>query len=118
MITVKMNRNPDGRISHFRMTGHADSGPYGYDLVCAGVSAVAFGALNAIEALSGVKMKVRRSEAGGFLDCVCPAHPETQNQEKAQLILEAMLVSLRTIEKSYGQYIQIIDKGGADHAET
>lgn len=30
----------------FTCQGHADSAKYGYDLVCAGVSAIIFGALN------------------------------------------------------------------------
>ncbi|RYL93885.1 ribosomal-processing cysteine protease Prp [Sporolactobacillus sp. THM7-4] len=118
MISLTVDRDSDGRISHFKMTGHADSGPYGYDLVCAGVSAVSFGALNAVEVLAGIKMNVRQSDQGGYLECSCPKNTGTGSLEKAQLILEAMLVSMQTIEKSYGQYIKIIDKGGTDHVET
>lgn len=118
MITLSVDRSGDGRIVHFCMEGHADSGPHGYDLVCAAASAVSFGALNAIECLSGVKMAVHGAKEGGFLDCTFPQTASPESRDKAQLILEAMLVALRTIEHSYSAYIQIIDKGGADDAET
>lgn len=118
MITLIVDRNHDGRISAFKMTGHAGSGPYGYDLVCAGASAVSFGALNAVESLAGIRLDVRQSEKGGFLECICPETADTGARDKSQLILEAMLVSMRTIEESYGNYIKIYDEGGVDHVET
>lgn len=119
MITLKVCRDTAGRIENFTMRGHAGSGPYGFDLVCAGASAVIFGALNAVESLTGVRPNIRQASDGGFLQCLLPGDGGvTDDEKKAQLILEAMLVSMRTIEESYGKYIKIIDKGGADHAET
>lgn len=109
MIKVDVNRNRKGQITRFTLTGHAGSGPHGFDLVCAGVSAVSFGTLNAVEALAGVSFNIRQREGGGFLDCLCPDDLPESRQEKVQLLLEAMLVSLRTIEMSYGQYIKIND---------
>lgn len=117
MITLTVDRNLKREITAFKMTGHAGSGPYGYDLVCAAVSAVSFGALNAVESLTGARMKVTQAEAGGFLECICP-ETTTDAWDKMQLILEAMLVSMQTIETSYGNYIKIYDEGGVDHVET
>ena len=48
-ITVDLNQRND--IVSLQITGHADSAPYGKDLVCAGVSAVAITGLNAIDEL-------------------------------------------------------------------
>ncbi|MFX3615947.1 MAG: ribosomal-processing cysteine protease Prp [Sporolactobacillus sp.] len=115
MITLKVSRSAVGQITRFQMTGHAESGPYGYDLVCAGASAVAFGSLNALEQLTKSHPDVKQKAAGGFLEC-CFSDTLGADQDKAQLILEAMLISMRTIERSYGKYLRIIDKGGVDLA--
>ncbi|MEG9461916.1 MAG: ribosomal-processing cysteine protease Prp, partial [Bacillus amyloliquefaciens] len=45
--TIRRSRN-DGGILSFEMTGHADFAEHGRDLVCAGVTAVVFGAVNAV----------------------------------------------------------------------
>ena len=52
MIKVTINRTESGLIQSFTMSGHADFAEHGQDIVCAGVSAVSFGAVNAIMALN------------------------------------------------------------------
>ncbi|MET1247489.1 ribosomal-processing cysteine protease Prp [Sporolactobacillus sp. STCC-11] len=109
MVVLTVQRDHYGKISAFKLTGHADSAPHGQDLVCAAVSAVAFGAVNAVESLAKLKMDVRQKDNGGYLECGISDCPVGANLEKAQLILEAMFISMRTIEKSYGQYIRVSD---------
>jgi Predicted ribosomal protein len=118
MISLNVTRDAGGKISGFVMKGHADSGPHGSDIVCAGASAVSFGALNAIEQLTSVVPDVRQTPDGGWLSCRLPADDGTGNGDKARLILEAMLVSMQTIELSYSQYIHIYDKGGSSHVNA
>jgi uncharacterized protein YsxB (DUF464 family) len=90
------------------MSGHADSGPYGHDLVCAGASAVSFGSVNAIAALCGVELDIEMEE-GGFLRCYVPNGLDDVTYEKVQILLEGMLVSLQSIAEEYSSYIQIND---------
>ncbi len=40
MIRAQFTLDSNQRITSFKMTGHADSGPYGQDIVCAAVSAL------------------------------------------------------------------------------
>ncbi|QAA22919.1 ribosomal-processing cysteine protease Prp [Sporolactobacillus terrae] len=108
MVNLTIHRDPHGQIVAFNLTGHADSGPYGSDLVCAAVSAVAFGSVNAVESLANLQLDVRQKDSG-YLECAIPDYAAGSDLEKAQLILEAMLISMRTIEQSYGQYIRISD---------
>ncbi|HEU5139720.1 MAG TPA: ribosomal-processing cysteine protease Prp [Bacillales bacterium] len=109
MITVKVKREQE-RIVSFSLRGHADAGPYGHDLVCAGVSAVSIGTENAVHALCGVRLKVEQDEkAGGFLECTVPEDLEDETDEKVQLLLEGMVVSLEAIVLEYDQYIQFTD---------
>ncbi|NSL50148.1 ribosomal-processing cysteine protease Prp [Calidifontibacillus erzurumensis] len=110
MIKVIIERHDDHSIRSFEISGHAGSGPYGHDLVCAGVSAVSFGTVNAIYALCQTKLVIEQGKNGGFLRCVVPDDLDQATNEKVQLLLEGMLVSLRTIENDYGKYIQIMEK--------
>lgn len=101
-----INEQSSGRISSFEMTGHADFAEHGKDLVCAGASAVSFGAVNAIIALTGITPDIDMG-SDGYLKVVLP---ETEKDTEIQLIVRAMIVSLQTIEQDYGQHINLIFK--------
>ncbi|ARK31581.1 ribosomal-processing cysteine protease Prp [Halalkalibacter krulwichiae] len=112
MITVDITRNDDQKIVSFTMSGHAGSGPYGHDLVCAGASAVSFGSVNAIAALCGVELDIEMEDDGGFLRCYVPNDLDEVTFEKVQLLLEGMLVSLQSIAEEYSRNIQVNDTIG------
>ena len=107
MITVQIERNEERHINSFEMSGHADFGPHGQDLVCAGASAITFGAINAVAKLCQVKPDIDMEDDGGFLRCTIPAGIDVQTYEKVQLLFEGMLVALRSIEAEYGKHIKI-----------
>lgn len=106
MITVKVRKKRED-ISQILVSGHADSGPYGYDLVCAGVSAVTFGAVNAVYRLTDLKLTIEQRDDGGYLNISFPKNVKKDQWEAAQLLLKGMIVSLETIENQYGEHIQI-----------
>jgi len=108
MIKVDVYRRSK-QIHAFRISGHANSGPYGYDLVCAGVSAVSFGAVNAVIKLCKVDLKIDQAGDGGYLYIEIPSSLPDEKAKDTQLIFEAMLVSLQTIERDYRKFIQIKD---------
>ncbi|MFS0780764.1 ribosomal-processing cysteine protease Prp [Bacillus sp. 1P06AnD] len=107
MITVKIDYTHDGMISSFTMSGHADFAKRGQDIVCAGASAVSFGTVNSILSLTDVKPILDTKGNGGYLHCEIPADLSADSQEKVQLLLEAMRVSLQTIERDYGKHIKV-----------
>ena len=88
------------------MSGHADFAEHGQDLVCAGASAVSFGAVNAIMELTGIEPEIEQGSSG-FLKVVFPAGLDEKTDEQVQLLVRGMIVSLKTIEHDYGQYIKI-----------
>ncbi|WP_368652197.1 ribosomal-processing cysteine protease Prp [Ornithinibacillus sp. 4-3] len=106
MITVKLFKN-NNDITAFEISGHANSGPYGYDLVCAGVSAVSFGAVNAIIELCQIEPIIEQGREGGYLHVTLPIQLEKEEHVNTQLILRTMIISLETIEREYKQFIQI-----------
>lgn len=106
-ITIDRSRSShnSGRIDSFHVEGHADFAEHGNDIVCAGVSTVTFGTVNAIEALTGVHADVDMSE--GSLHVVLPEVIDSAKQNQVQMLLESMVTMLDTMEKSYGDHITI-----------
>lgn len=107
MIKVNVSRNHKDSITAFELSGHAESGPKGHDLVCAAVSAVSFGAVNAVMKLCEFEPVVKQGGEGGYLKVELPDNLSSHIDTKAQWLLEGMIVSLETIERDYGQYITI-----------
>ncbi|MGG3453066.1 hypothetical protein D3C76_92650 [compost metagenome] len=107
MIIVSILRRKDNGITGFEVEGHAGYAKAGEDIVCAGVSAVTVGTVNSIEALTGIVMDSRMKN--GFLSADLPATARTEAEEQAQLLLASLVVMLKSIEESYGKYIQIQD---------
>lgn len=109
MITVTVRQNEKKEIRSFTVEGHANFAKKGSDIVCAGVSAITFGSVNAVEVLTGTVLKITEGGEGGFLHCEVPKLPK-QTEEKVQLLLKGMLVALETIERDYSDYITITFK--------
>ncbi|HLR22176.1 MAG TPA: ribosomal-processing cysteine protease Prp [Pseudogracilibacillus sp.] len=104
MIDVIIFKNNE-TIKAFEISGHADSGPYGYDLVCAAVSAISFGSVNALMEIGNINPKIEQGDDGGYLYVELP--DESTSIQTIQTILKAMVVSLKTIEQEYHEFIQI-----------
>ena len=109
MIRITIYRTESGKFKSFEMNGHALFADRGKDIVCAGVSAVSVGAINAVHELTGVTPDLEH-RADGLLRCVVPEELPEDIHEKVQLIFEAMVISLRSIEEEYGKHIKITFK--------
>lgn len=108
MIHVHIEReSPDRRICGFRVEGHAEYDEAGRDIVCAGVSAVTVGTVNAVEALTGMEPPARMVK--GWLSAEFPRLRNKEAEDRMQVILESMIVMLKTMEQSYAEYIAVDD---------
>ncbi|WP_326230546.1 ribosomal-processing cysteine protease Prp [Bacillus halotolerans] len=94
-----------GKIMSYRSEGHANYDGHGKDIVCAGVSTVTFGTVNSIEALLGIVPEHTIHE--GFLKIDIPEQIEPKTFEQVQLLLESMVVMLKSIQESYGEFLTI-----------
>lgn len=108
MTTITIERLHDGRICSFTISGHAFFSDIGTDIVCAGISAVSIGTVNALEAICNIDAEsfTEIDTKQGYLKYQLPDLSEDEMQ-KAQLILEAMIVSLQSIAASYGDFVTI-----------
>jgi uncharacterized protein len=107
MIRVSIERESSGRIRQFHVEGHAFYDEPGKDIVCAGVSAVTVGTVNAVEALLAIELKARMKH--GMLKVEIPDSGAADTEDKVQLLLESMVVMLQSIAQSYGEYIALQD---------
>lgn len=110
MIQATIYRKPNKQIYAFELSGHAKSGPHGHDLVCAAVSAISFGSVNAVIKLCEIEPTIEQGGEGGYLYVEIPKQLDDSTQKAAGLLLEGMFISLETVERDYGQYIRIAEK--------
>jgi uncharacterized protein YsxB (DUF464 family) len=107
MIQVTIEQDQSEQIRSFEMKGHAEFAKSGKDLVCAAASAVSFGAVNAIMSLTKITPDIKQGQDGGFLKVSFPQNLDPKTNEQVQLLVQAMIVSLQTIEQDYAQHIKI-----------
>lgn len=104
MIEAIFRRDRRG-ISAFAIRGHADLAPRGEDVVCAAVSALAQATLIGLEEVVRVSAEVE--VADGWLRCRLPGGLAPAQHREAQVLLETLLLSLRSIEEGYGDAITV-----------
>lgn len=113
MVTVKIYRDRDNRITKFQVSGHAGFDREGRDIVCAGVSMVAQTAV--VGLINHLHQQPRFDKEKGRLECELPSGLKVEEQEKAQVILTTMEAGIMALEASYPGYVKVIrQQGGVD----
>ncbi len=98
----------DNKIEGFVLSGHAESGPAGHDLVCAASSALAIGTTNNLYRLLSIEPRVNLNEdEGGFLELYLPLNLAEKQGEHAQVLLESLYYSLLDVQEAHGEYISV-----------
>ncbi len=86
-------------MTHLEVTGHSGSAEKGKDLICAAVSGIMFGLLNALDELTDVK-KLSVKDNLIQIDVDKPS-------DKSDLLLSAGLIQLKTVWQSNKDFIEI-----------
>lgn len=107
MITVTIYSDENRKSYGFEISGHALSDVYGRDLVCAGASAVSFGAVNAIHHITGIQPQIEQGAEGGYLSVKLPNDLDPETDDKLQVILNTMVTQFYTMTASYSDYIEL-----------
>lgn len=100
MIEVLVKRQPK---LEFVVSGHAYSGDPGHDLVCAAVSAIVFGSLNAFEQV--INHATSDTIHDGYVHSVFNI-----NHESLNIMFEMMLMQLKSVEIAHPNYLKINNK--------
>lgn len=106
MIQARFSRSSDGSLQEVQISGHAGSGPYGYDIVCAAVSSLAINFVNALIAIAGVQADVDINEReGGFISVILPSSLEASTSRDAQLFFEAFLLGMTNLSNNASDFV-------------
>ncbi|AHI53621.1 hypothetical protein SSABA_v1c02090 [Spiroplasma sabaudiense Ar-1343] len=100
MIEVKIKKT-NSHYQSFVISGHAQSGPYGQDLVCAGVSAIIGGALNAFDKIFSnfVELVVSENKVKILINNL--------SNEEIQVACQFLHIQLESIYLQYPKNINI-----------
>ena len=103
MIKVKINKT-NNKYSSLIVSGHSNYDEHGKDIVCAGVSAIVVGGLNALTIENKKKIFAKVDDGYVNIDVL------DLNDDKLQLIIDVMVIQLKSIEESYKKYIKIYEE--------
>jgi len=91
----------------FDITGHADFDEYGRDIVCSGVSAITQTIVLGITQVLQVDPCVSLDEGDVYINLI---KSPKQDIDKCQVLLQTMRIGLISMEKGYGDYINVIEE--------
>ena len=95
MIQAVFERAEDGELRSAEITGHAGSGEYGFDVVCASVSTLAINFVNSVEKFAGYEPDLElNEEEGGFLRVTIPTDIPPHQREMTQLFFESFFLGM------------------------
>ncbi|AEN99075.1 ribosomal-processing cysteine protease Prp [Fructilactobacillus sanfranciscensis] len=105
MIKAKFNSQKN-LITGFTLSGHADSGEYGHDIVCAAVSVLSISTVNGLSQVAGIKPMVDQDEKNGGYLAVTIKDIDLDNI-RVQALLLCFKNGISDIAKQYDQYIKV-----------
>lgn len=86
----------------FEVSGHADAGEKGYDIVCAAISFLATTCANALESVANVKLTATQED--GYLKANA-----AQTNERTQTILRTFYQGAQDLSQTYPQHVRLIE---------
>ncbi|KRN59123.1 ribosomal-processing cysteine protease Prp [Limosilactobacillus secaliphilus] len=103
MIKAIFSITPDHQTVAFKLTGHANAGDYGHDIVCAAVSVLSISTVNGLTKVVHDHPEVERDAAdGGYLlvTHIDPGHD-------AQILMNTFLNAMEDIQEQYPNFVRI-----------
>lgn len=104
MIQATFIRSNQSLVS-VELTGHAGSGEFGYDIVCAAVSALAMNVVNSLEVLTDCTPNVTIDEIDGGYMKIDLSRVADLNNEKVQLLFESFLLSMTNLAENSSEFV-------------
>lgn len=96
-------------IRRLELKGHAGFSDVGSDIVCAGVSALVYNAVNSCEALLDVHLDVQDSNT--FVCSVPTVQRSSETANGVQLLLQSMHLGIQQIADQYPSNVRVVDIG-------
>ena len=98
MITILL-KETDGHFVSLEAKGHANSAPYGADLVCAAVSAVILGGFNALEDSDAYEAKASEGSAS--------LRAKRIPSEHDAIVISTLITQLTSLTESHPESVRL-----------
>lgn len=99
MVNVYIRYNQSKEFESLKLCGHANSGPYGHDLVCAAISGVVLGGINNLQG----KYDIIQNSKTGSLELI--RSEDINDYDK--IVLETIIVQLKSIARDNPKNVKI-----------
>ena len=107
MIQAVFERAEDGELRSAEITGHAGSGEYGFDVVCASVSTLAINFVNSVGEVcrlrTGSRIKRRRRWLPSGHN---PDRYSTTSKRNDQLFFESFFLGMANLSENSSEFVQ------------
>lgn len=104
MIQVYIYRNKNNEIYGFKVNDH------GPEVICSAVSMLTINAINSIENFTDEHFECNYDDDGGYMHFEIPKIKSGSTSHDAILLLNSLVLGLKSIKSEYGEYINIFDK--------
>lgn len=102
-INIEIYRNKDKEVYGFRADNH------GEPIVCSAVSALTINTVNSIQTFTEEEINLDVGKDGGYMFFEITNVKNGGSNEKTQLLMNSLVLGLKSIEENYGEHIVIID---------
>jgi uncharacterized protein YsxB (DUF464 family) len=106
VVTVEFYRDNQG-FTAMELKGHAGYNP-GNDIVCAGISALAFALVGTLKSIDGISFARLQYQDGATVE-IDPFADE-QEQAVVDAVFTTVLIGLKQIEKKYPGHIRVEER--------
>ncbi|WP_373756305.1 ribosomal-processing cysteine protease Prp [Streptococcus ferus] len=107
MIKAIFTRRQSGQLEGVVLSGHAGSGEFGFDIVCAAVSTLAINLVNALEVLTDCQADIDMDDLdGGYMKLDISSDPY-QSDEKVQLLFEAFFLGISNLADNQSRFVDV-----------
>ena len=103
MIRIVVYKDSQGIYKGFKSAGHAGYSEYGSDIVCSAVSALCINTVNSIDRLTKDQLKIKENADDGVME----VHLKSPISDKTTLLMDSLVLGLKTIQNEYRDYIHL-----------
>ena len=89
------------------LIGHAGSGEYGFDIVCAAVSTLSINLVNSLEALADCNADLAINEIDGGYMKIDISYVTEKTDEKVQLLFESFLLGMTNLAENSQEFVSV-----------
>ena len=97
----------NGSIVKVTCDGHTNYGEKGEDIVCAALSSIVQTAVLGLFKVAEINVEMQRNDEEGYLMFALPKTISEEEQKRANIILETMLLGISDLNEGFSDFIEL-----------